>query len=678
MPDGQPVALEQLADRLITRHLRVSVPDPVTRNEIQRRRAPEPLLDRVRCIAVVGASASSPLLKRGLELAESLEESEADNKAREAELFRLERVYGLDPKDFETRLAALSRTPPSAQWVKEQVSEQYQYRHPTILGYELLAHLLKHRFLDAIISFNFDELLDQSLDDELGERGYRRLVSDRDCVDVERDPNSPDYLPLYIKLHGTASEPDSLRLTRDAYFELPQRLTEVVRRVFKSRLAVIVNVGSAMTGFDLHRLLRIPEQVEIYDLSPKSLDVEVRDEIERERLDPKKDWLFGTRKRSKPEVYPLASEAPRRQAMQSCDRWMQQLSKEIEKRSGKYAEPGTLASLVRFRSTDRHEAVATIFGSAEMLDRWTTDPEENQARYREEYAEYLRERTILELAFSGAKARGLAQLSWLALDRSGTYYDLFRRAQKVGPVVPWSTLRDYAGLSENKSLPDVVESDKELCGKQPPPTLSDEGVWALREFHPKSLASLVAVRLGKDQDGREQRRLARTIKSLQEGSEVEIQATDDQVCAKAFDDPLTLPTLTALRVFTLSLFKDLEPDDEVYISCETGEWLLADSEMRELLARQLKVEVVTAFDFKERKLKNVYGDRLELEAINPWRHNRHMTVVCSGSEPARAVYFARRLRAPMITPVYLRQARDARRVKRAFDLMRAGDQPGRT
>jgi hypothetical protein len=168
----------------------------------------------------------------------------------------------------------------------------------------------------------------------------------------------------------------------------------------------------------------------------------------------------------------------------------------------------------------------------------------------------------------------------------------------------------------------------------------------------------------------ETRVLREALEKLQSGSEVEIQATDDQVCSKAFDEPLTLPTITALRVFTSSLFKELKPEDAVYISCETGEWLLDDMEMKELLLRQETVEVVTAFDLKREALDETYEERLKLEAINPWRHNRHMTVVCNGSTPARAVYFARRLRSPLITPVYLEKPKDAARVKRTFDLMR--------
>ena len=194
--------LARLADRLTIRHLRVSVRESERRGELQDGRDEEPLLEqKLRCIAVVGAGASEPLVGRGNALAGDLERrfasSREEQKGREAELFRLERVYGLDRDDFETRLAALSRTPEVAPFVRQEIAQQYNLRHPTLLGYELLAHLLKHRFLDAIVSFNFDELLDQSLDDELGTTGYCKLVSDRDAVGTVTDPDDSNYLPVY-------------------------------------------------------------------------------------------------------------------------------------------------------------------------------------------------------------------------------------------------------------------------------------------------------------------------------------------------------------------------------------------------------------------------------------------------------------------------------------------------
>jgi hypothetical protein len=662
--------LAALADRLTGRHLRVSIPDVKTRRQLQRKRTAEPIFwqQRGRCIAVVGAGGSAPLLDRGSELADDLEQkllrSIPEKKAQEAELFRLQRVYGLDPDDFETRIAALSRTPEITEHVRAAISKRYSLRHPTILVYELLAHLLKHRFLDAIISFNFDELLDQSLDDELGPVAYHRLVSDRDCFSVVTDPDAAGYLPLYIKLHGTATEPESLRLTREAYYKLPQKLMEVVEKLLESDMAVIMNVGSAMTGFDLHRLLRIPQRLEIYDLSLKPLSPEVRDEITKERHAPLKDSFHPGEGRDDPDFFIPAERLAAGTAKPDCDGWLKRLVRTIGRRSGKYADPRSLADLVDFRSADRHEAVADVLGPQAMLNRWIEDPESNH----DEYVEYLRRRTIVELAFSGAKARGLAQLSWLATDRCGAYFELYRReGGQSSSLETWNTLRLASGLKENKALPDVVESDPDLCLPHARSTLQN-GVWSLREYVPNLQAEHVISEIGA-KDPSIQRRFSRALRRLQTDSEVEVDSTDDQICAKAFDSALPLPTVTSLRVYTQGLFKDIRPNDGIYIICETGEWLLGEK-MGDLLSAQSHIEVITAFELKKTKLEALYGDRLRLHTIDPWRHNRHMTIVCRKDVPQRAVYFARRLRSPVITPVYLKEAIDAERLKRTFDLMR--------
>jgi hypothetical protein len=98
---------------------------------------------------------------------------------------------------------------------------------------------------------------------------------------------------------------------------------------------------------------------------------------------------------------------------------------------------------------------------------------------------------------------------------------------------------------------------------------------------------------------------------------------------------------------------------------------LKDDDITELVRKHHKIEVITAFDVRHDELQDAYGDKLILRPINPWRHNRHMTIVCRGATPLRAVYFARRLRTPLITPVYLPSPSDAARVMRAFELMRA-------
>lgn len=662
-PVVRGVKLSTLADTLILRHLQVSLPD-VDDDRTDLREACEPderFEKRVRCVAIVGAGASAPRFDRGDKLADRLEgqfddRSAEDKRARLDELYRLERVYDLDPEGFETRLAALSRNPNSTEVVRRAIASYYHYRHPTNLSYELLAHLLKHRFLDAIISFNFDELLDQSLDDELGIGGYRRLVSDRDAVEAVADPDDEHraYLPLYIKLHGTASDPGTLRFTREAYYELPAKMLETVHQLLDCDLGVIVNVGSSMNGFDLHRLLRIPTELEVHDLSYEPLSEHVREAIWKERREPRR----GTEPPEKPGL-PPSFWIPQKTGMQ-CEAWLHRLAREISKRAGK--DPAKLTGHVTFQSVDRHVAVANGLDS-KPLDDWIAHPESHGKRY----VEYLRQRTILELAFSGAKARGLAQLSWLALDRSGKYFELYRReAAKVmsdNGIWSWRRLREAAGLLEHSVLPDVVQSNPALCGDGASP--HDEQEFMLRDFDPRDLVERLSRHLG-DLD---KALLVRTFKNLQEGSEVEIQPTDDRVCSKAFMNPRTLTTLTALRKFTLGLLQNPREGDSVHIACESGEWLAHDGEMSDALAQYDEIEMITAFRTRQGQIRRRFKGRLDLVAIDPWRHNRHMTIICRGGEPLRAVYFARRLRTPLITPVYLGDRVDAERVKRAFDLM---------
>ena len=214
---------------------------------------------------------------------------------------------------------------------------------------------------------------------------YHRLVSDRDCLSVSTDPDAPGYLPLYIKLHGTASEPDSLRLTREAYYKLSQKLMDVVEELLESETAVILNVGSAMTGFDLHRLLRIPQRLGVYDLSYKPLSPSVRRAITIERRNPMKDSFHEDEDRDDPQFHLPVESLASGTTKPKCDGWLQRLTRVIGHRSGKHADPKSLAHLVDFRSADRHEAIADVLGPSATLNRWIKDQKGSHDEYVESF-----------------------------------------------------------------------------------------------------------------------------------------------------------------------------------------------------------------------------------------------------------------------------------------------------
>ena len=79
---------------------------------------------------------------------------------------------------------------------------------PPQLAYELIAHLLKHRFIDHIVSFNFDEVLDTAIASEFAPDDYVLITSDHHMLTAEKP-----IRPHVIKIHGTISQPETLRFT---------------------------------------------------------------------------------------------------------------------------------------------------------------------------------------------------------------------------------------------------------------------------------------------------------------------------------------------------------------------------------------------------------------------------------------------------------------------------------
>jgi len=669
--------LNALADLMIARHLRVSIPESGIRDRLaaaQHLPANQvEMVERdVRCIAVVGAGASFPLAKRADKLATKLEtEFQRDT----VEFERLQLVNNMKPGGFETRLIALSSNPNAARQVRATISNEYNIRHPTVLGYELLAHLLKHRFLDAIISFNFDELLDQSLDDELGENEYHRIVSERDCAKIETNADAANYMPLYIKLHGTASESDSLRFTPDSYYTVPKRIVEVTECLMTTQQCVILSAGSGLGSFDLQRLLGTPRELDVYNLSLKRIPDGVRKKIDKERRraegkQKSKRKTKGGKRLSR--VAPRAWLHECTTGKHGCDNQLLKLTRILQQKASQTAtshpagssRPGRLEELVEFRSVLRHEVVASLLGADPVKTRkWTKKTE----------IDYLKRRTILELAFAGAKARGLMSLVPLASDRPARYYNDYRRHVSASGE-DWQAFCSAAGLIEAKTIPDVMLSVPTLQAANDPAveSVSDgketDETHMLHRFDCGELAAHVLARVKNPQGNKDLKRLTKTLEGLQDAFDVELHTQDDRVCSKVFKRPVTLRTMTSLKAYTWLMLDELEPDDEIYISSETGAWLL-DPPISEKLQEQKHIRLLLAFNLKIKALNDIYGgvESLETACVNPWHHNRHMTILCKKDSPTRAIYFARHLRTPVITPVYLSSIRDVQHLKKTFD-----------
>jgi hypothetical protein len=636
--------MSALAEALLVRHLQESWPfgDEGVPSWFGDSGAPPRYHDQIRTVAVVGAGASLPVKAIASELVDELEKDlEKDNKAREVELDRLEAVYGLNREGFETRLTALCRTPEAERQVRAAISREYRLRHPSLLTYETLAHLLNHRYLDLILSFNFDELLDQSIEDELGRDEYTRVVSEGDF-----DLASGVAGPLYVKMHGSATEPDSLRFTRERYYWTPKSIIELIESKFDVDNLILITLGFKMDNFDFQHLLRKPKALEIYHLDPSELSNKVLEQITEQRKKARErketDRLADTDKPSRVASFAV----PNQPGGDFLENLIGKLVLEIER----FCQ-NPISGPAKWRSTLRHQAVVKLIDGTDLKDK-------------QRYARYLRRRTILEIALTVAKGRGVVSIASMVNDRCGRYYDLYRQVDG-DQADDWLSLCRAGGLVESRNYPDTYEVLQEV--RRNSGSLGSSS-YDIHKFHladPEKLANHTARSLGL-REGKVEliALLTKALEYLQHDTEIEIHACDDRVCSKLFTKPTQLKTLTSLQGWTCELLLNTPELDELWYVAETGDWIL-ESPIQEILAERCKrIQLLQAFDADV----NIQGVEIETQKL-PWgRHNRHMTVLRSNGHSRAAIYFVRRLRSPSVSPVYLAEgAQDLQRVTLAFE-----------
>lgn len=167
---------------------------------------------RERLILITGAGASfaatkgiMPLSSNAIRIIEEeIGESTILKNRIEKEINRITLATRLNRDEFETQLLAYSKYAPDE--VIAGLKKMCKLKHIPNLIYEILGHMLKHRFLDVAFNFNFDEIFDVILKEEVGEGEFRYIFSDGHCPDPD---NYKELLisnrlkqPVYIKPHG--------------------------------------------------------------------------------------------------------------------------------------------------------------------------------------------------------------------------------------------------------------------------------------------------------------------------------------------------------------------------------------------------------------------------------------------------------------------------------------------
>ncbi|HUQ67188.1 MAG TPA: SIR2 family protein [Flavitalea sp.] len=332
-------------------------------------------------------------------------------------LKELSQVYKLNETDFETQLLACSVIDKDI--VLEQLKKLYNHKYPVSLFYEIVAHLFKHRFIDVIINFNFDEMLDNAIEEEMSDTQYRNIFSDGHCFENMSDMlyNKRLAFPIYIKPHGTISHPSTLRFTRQAYYDMPLKIKETIIYLVKGE-----------TENKAQPQLPVNLIVAGFGLKSHEFNAILSDNLEKERAslfyfdmyDNKEDFWERRFKNDSLDLFTCENSTlfpllHTEYGNRSLDNWFYLLWNRIQERFNTIYQPKGIA---------RHVIIDSIFKPMvnKLIDR----------TYQK--AKYFRDRTIIELAIDiFSSSDGLINLRQLKESRVHKYFSLYKEEDKDAP-----------------------------------------------------------------------------------------------------------------------------------------------------------------------------------------------------------------------------------------------------
>lgn len=421
-------------------------------------------IDRRRCrnILIIGAGASFDSYS-GVPLGQQLVNSFEDifvSKIKSIpflqEKFELEKkeIHKLlkGDFDFENFLSLLSNHFVSQSTLRSEIKNHTGFRFSPSLFYEIVAHMLKHTFLDVVINFNFDELLDQCILEELGEENYHFVLSDGHTVKIE------DILvegrikaPVYIKPHGTFSHKSSLRFTKRHYLDLPYDVKEMLQGLlsgYRGGGKEVERVNLICVGFDLASIEfndilneSLPSSSRIYHFfyndkdSPETINNAMRAKIESQLgIFLNKAVSNG---QSFQDIYKpinikgFNKEQVKNELTSPLAELFSLLWRITYNRFNIYNKP---------RSIARHEIISYLFYDKELFTNFGKNSEDRldphalrhkMREYFEESPKYYRDRVMIEVAIDLLRNNGNVDIVEILKGRTGMFFEKYVETSKT-------------------------------------------------------------------------------------------------------------------------------------------------------------------------------------------------------------------------------------------------------
>lgn len=428
--------------------------------------------ERVRNILIVGAGASHdsykafPTGKCLIEEVQDIYEKDIRTISFLEEKFigardEIKDITGKDKLNFENYLYLLSKFFVTQGDLREKIKLMTGFRYSVSLFNEIVAHLLKHAFLDVVINFNFEETLDHTIEEEIGKGNYHNIISDGNCVELEQVlVDGRLKVPIYIKPHGTFSHKSTLRFTNRHYFDLPNDIRIMLEGLIsgkrgnqakgRSKKEIqrvnLICVGFALESLEFNKILDkcLPPESVLYhiDWNPADPTQFFKDRGFNEFLTKA---INHGRKISEGDnrIYrPISTRSFSQNRIPH--------NPTVERGNELTSPLGEMFSVIwrisyeffkksyKPRSIARHEILSYLFyeptlgllslqGAQMTMEKRRVDREYIQ-KYNETHPKLFRDRILVELALALNRGNGMVDIAELLKGRIGLYYQKYEEA----------------------------------------------------------------------------------------------------------------------------------------------------------------------------------------------------------------------------------------------------------
>lgn len=558
---------------------------------------------------------------------------------------------------------------------------------PPQLGYELLAHLIKHKFIDNIVTFNFDEVLDRAIDNELGSDGFHLVLSDQQAIEgLDRQK------PRLIKIHGTISIPRTMRFTRGDTGFLPEDTINLLDNTNKidpdkKTKVNIISLGYSWNDKDFAAWAKSRYEyidkifvVTLDDQKPPLLD---NDQIS------KKVRVISTKKLSgSPEsrkyisldqfIWALWSELE--EQLKGNPRGCKDVS--IKNHSGNGGTP--------YIPAERHILLGNIFGPALRANGMKDGKGWNGFLAKPSFMikHTPQTRFLVETFLHLVKCKGMVNVSVMARDpRLYRYMRIMRSNQSQKKTDLFESIK----MLRQSRYPDVKETyfaNADSFDELIDHFLKDEtirGILKKRIYIPifdNGKIVLQEVLFKKFADD--------YLRIIHHGPEVEVVSGLDVRAEWIFNEPSALDTHIGIQNKTIELLKS--DWTHLVVVAETSQWLFETNITDILKARpkmggkqKYKIFIIRAsdksleewtlrreiIDHISKEIKGLRGYKVFTAELPWWEHNRHLTLAFDEKESSKrgfkgGIYFRRRLKTSRIAPNFVGRRSDCLEVFNTF------------